>query len=160
MNPGSNLLHYKIFEKIGHGGMGEVYLAEDSRLGRLVAIKILPATLAEDQKAKRRFLQEARSASALNHPNIVTIHAIEESDGIDFLVMEYIEGETLKSMIDRGPLSVSQLIEIGSQVADGLSAAHTAGLIHRDMKPSNVLVTTRGQAKILDFGLAKLVGVE
>ena len=156
---GQSIQHYRIIEKIGKGGMGEIYQAEDQKLGRIVALKLLPPGAQEDKQAKRRLLQEARAASALNHPHIVTIHSIEETDGVAFIVMEYVEGETLKSMIERGPLETSQLIDLGSQVAEGLSAAHTAGLIHRDIKPSNILVTPQGQAKILDFGLAKLTQV-
>src|SRR3989304_10468293 len=157
MQTGQTILHYRILEKIGKGGMGEVYKAEDLKLGRQVAIKVLPADATQDKKAKRRLLQEARAASALNHPNIITIHSIEEAEGLDFIVMEYVEGETMESMIKRGPLEASQLLDLGSQAADALFAAHAAGLIHRDIKPSNILVTPRGQAKILDFGLAKIV---
>src|SRR5687768_5157191 len=139
--------------------MGEVYKAEDKKLGRTVALKLLPPNAAQDHTAKRRLLQEARAASALNHSNIVTIYSIEEAEGFAFIAMEYVEGETLKSIIDRGPLDISQLIHLGAQVADALAAAHAAGLIHRDIKPSNILVTPAGQAKILDFGLAKLTQV-
>ena len=152
------LLHYRLGNKIGSGGMGEVYQAEDTRLGRTVAIKLLPTSLNENQAAKRRFLKEAQSASAFNHPNIVTIHAIEESDGLDFIVMEYIEGRTLKALIQSdGALSLTELFEIGIQVADALAAAHEIGLIHRDVKSANILMTPRGRAKVLDFGLAKMV---
>src|SRR3972149_1514432 len=157
MQAGHTILHYRIVEKIGQGGMGEVYKAEDLKLGRQVAVKVLPPSATEDKKAKRRLLQEARAASALNHPNIVTIYSIEESDGVDFIVMEYVEGETLESIIEGGPVEISRLLDLGSQSADALYAAHSAGLIHRDIKPSNILVTPRGQAKILDFGLAKAV---
>jgi tetratricopeptide (TPR) repeat protein len=151
-----HLLHYRILGKIGEGGMGEVYKAEDSRLGRFVAIKRLPPDAALDEKARQRLLREARSASALNHPNIVVIHAIEQAAGSDFIVMEHVEGETLKAMIGRGPLDLSRLLDIGAQVAEALAAAHAIGLIHRDLKPANVMVTPQGRAKVLDFGLAKM----
>jgi serine/threonine protein kinase/ABC-type transport system substrate-binding protein len=160
LQPGQTILHYRIVEKIGQGGMGEVYKAEDLKLGRQVALKLLPAGAPGDQKAKSRLLQEARAASALNHPNIVTIHSIEEAEGFDFIVMEYVEGQTLKAVIDSGTLEISRLMDIGAEVADALFAAHSAGFIHRDIKPSNILITTRGQAKILDFGLAKIVPFE
>ncbi len=135
--------------------MGQVYKAEDTKLGRTVALKVLPANTERDEKAKKRLLREARAASALNHPNIVTIHSIEETDGMAFIVMEYVEGDTLKKKIESG-LEVPDLLDLGSQMADALAAAHTAGFIHRDIKPANILVTSQGQAKILDFGLAKL----
>jgi serine/threonine protein kinase/tetratricopeptide (TPR) repeat protein len=152
------LLHYRLGAKIGSGGMGEVYQAEDTKLGRKVAIKLLPAGTHEDANARRRFLREAQSASSLNHPNIVTIHAIEEVDGRDFIVMEYVEGQTLKELVERdGALPLARLLDIGIQAADGLEAAHEVNLIHRDIKPANILVTSRGHAKLLDFGLAKFV---
>lgn len=144
-------------DKIGQGGMGEVYQAEDLKLGRRVAIKRLPAEATKDEKARQRFLREARSASALNHPNIVTIYAIEETDGFDFIAMEYVEGQSFRENIRRGPWGLPQLIEIGSQIADSLQAAHSIGLIHRDIKSANILLTPRGQAKVLDFGLAKMI---
>ena len=151
-------LHYRVVEKIGSGGMGEVFKAEDTRLGRTVALKVLPTKANDDANAKRRFLKEAQAASALNHPNIVTIHAIEEADGADFIVMEFIEGQTLKQMIEgQGALPLANLIDIGIQVAEALGAAHEIGLIHRDVKAANIVVTPRGRAKVLDFGLAKIV---
>ena len=151
-------LHYRLVDKIGSGGMGEVFKAEDTKLGRTVALKLLPASANENLTAKRRFLKEAQAASALNHPNIVTIHAIEEAEGVDFIVMEFIEGQTLKAMIDRdGALPLAKLLDIGLQVVDALEAAHEVGLIHRDIKSANILVTSRGRAKVLDFGLAKIV---
>ena len=156
LTPDQPLLHYRILGKIGEGGMGEVYKAEDSRLGRFVAIKRLPPDTAQDEKARQRLLREARSASALNHSNIVVIYAIESADGSDFIVMEYVEGETLKAMIGRGPLELPQLLDIGAQVAEALAAAHAIGLIHRDLKPANIVVTPQGRAKVLDFGLAKM----
>ncbi|HEY2436476.1 MAG TPA: serine/threonine-protein kinase, partial [Solirubrobacteraceae bacterium] len=155
LTPDQPLLHYRILGKIGEGGMGEVYKAEDSRLGRHVAIKRLPPDAAQDEKAKQRLLREARSASALNHPNIVVIHAIEEAEGSNFIVMEYVEGETLKAMIGRGPLELPRLLDLGAQMAEALAVAHAIGLIHRDIKPANVVVTPQGRAKVLDFGLAK-----
>jgi serine/threonine protein kinase/tetratricopeptide (TPR) repeat protein len=153
-----SILHYRLVSKIGSGGMGEVYKADDTRLGRTVAIKVLPAAANQNLTLKRRFLKEAQSASALNHPNIVTIHAIEEADGLDFIVMEYIEGQTLKAVVDGdGALPLTRLLDIGIQIADALEAAHEIGLVHRDIKSSNIVVTARGQAKVLDFGLAKIV---
>ncbi len=151
-------LHYRLIEKIGSGGMGEVFKAEDTKLARTVALKVLPAGANDDVTAKRRFLKEAQAASALNHPNIVTIHAIEQAEGVDFIVMEFIEGETLKAIIERaGALPLQNLLDIGIQVADALGAAHEIGLVHRDVKSANILVTPRGRAKVLDFGLAKIV---
>ena len=156
LTPDQPLLHYRILGKIGEGGMGEVYKAEDSRLGRYVAIKRLPPETAQDEKARQRLLREARSASALNHPNIVVIHAIEAAEGSDFIVMEYVEGQTLKAMIGRGPLELPRLLDVGAQVAEALAAAHALGLIHRDLKPANIVITPQGRAKVLDFGLAKM----
>jgi serine/threonine protein kinase/tetratricopeptide (TPR) repeat protein len=151
-------LHYRLIDKIGSGGMGEVFMAEDTKLSRTVALKLLPAAANENLIAKRRFLKEAQAASALNHPNIVIIHAIEEAEGVDFIVMEFIEGQTLKALIEHdGALSLAKLLDIGIQVAEALEAAHEVGLIHRDIKPANILVTPRGRAKVLDFGLAKIV---
>lgn len=151
-------LHYRVVGKIGSGGMGEVFKAEDTKLGRTVALKVLPAGANENLTAKRRFLKEAQAASALNHPNIVTIHAIEEAAGVDFIVMEFIDGQTLKTMIERdGALPLGILLDIGIQVVDALGSAHEIGLVHRDIKSANILVTPRGRAKVLDFGLAKIV---
>ena len=156
--PERMLLHYRIINKVGEGGMGEVYRAEDTKLGRYVALKLLTPDATRDQTAKRRLLGEAQSASVLNHPNIVTIYAIEEADGVDFIVMEFIEGETLTSHLDlNGALPLTSLLDIGSQVADALEAAHSVGLIHRDIKPSNILITPKGIPKVTDFGLAKMV---
>ena len=158
LEPDRRLLHYRIIEKVGQGGMGEVYRAVDTKLNRHVALKLLPASANEDMTARRRFLNEAQAASSLNHPNIVTIHAIEEFDGFDFIVMEFVEGETLKSRIEnQGALPLSMLLDIGIQVADALDAAHSISLIHRDIKPANILITPKGHAKVADFGLAKLV---
>jgi serine/threonine protein kinase/tetratricopeptide (TPR) repeat protein len=152
------LLHYRLLSKIDTGGMGEVYKAEDTRLGRIVAIKLLLSATNQEPTARRRFLQEAQSASALNHPNIVTIHAIEEADGVDFIVMEFVDAQNLKSQIQSdGALPLKRLLDIGIQTADALEAAHQINLIHRDIKSANILVTPRGHAKVLDFGLAKVI---
>jgi serine/threonine protein kinase/tetratricopeptide (TPR) repeat protein len=152
------LLHYRITNKVGEGGMGQVYRAEDTKLGRYVALKLLAPDASRDQSAKRRLLAEAQSASVLNHPNIVTIHAIEEVDGVDFIVMEFVEGETLTShLATNGALPLPTLLDVGIQIADALEAAHSVGLIHRDIKPSNILITSKGAVKVADFGLAKQV---
>src|SRR5438105_4301674 len=157
LKPGQTLTHYRIIDQIGQGGMGEVYKAEDLKLGRHVAIKLLPPGASPDDKARQRFLREARSASALNHPNIVTIHSIDETDGLDFIVMEFVEGESLKARIAQGSLELMQILDLGAQIADALAAAHNINLIHRDIKAGNILITSRGQAKVLDFGLAKII---
>ena len=159
--PGVQLGPYTVTAEIGHGGMGVVYRAEDPRLDRHVAIKVLPPDLTRDDTAKQRFLQEAKAASALDHQNICTIHEINETaDGQLYLVMAYYEGETLKQRIARGPLKVDDAIDIATQVGQGLAEAHGAGIVHRDIKPANLLVTKSGTVKILDFGLAKLAGSE
>ena len=154
---GKSFLHYKIVRQLGAGGMGVVYEAEDTRLARPVALKFLSKDIEQDSYALQRFQQEARAASALNHPNICTIHAIEECDGQHFIAMELLEGQSLNERINGHPLPVDKIIDIGIQITDALDVAHGKGIVHRDLKPANIFLTTRGQAKILDFGLAKLI---
>ncbi len=148
--------HYRIVDSIGAGGMGEVFRAHDTHLDRSVAVKVLPDEAVADLDRKRRFVLEAKSASALNHPNIVHIYDIDQADGIDFIAMEYIEGRTLGQLIRRKGLALGKTLAYAVQIADALAAAHAAGIVHRDLKPANIMVTEKGLVKVLDFGLAKL----
>jgi len=157
---GQQLGSYKILSLLGSGGMGEVYLARVSRLDRTIALKILPAQVASDQDRMRRFIREARAASALKHPNVTHIYEIGESDGVHFIAMEYVEGKTLAAKISGRPLKPAEIVEIGLQVADALDDAHSKGIIHRDIKPANLMLTRRGEVKVLDFGLAKMTRPE
>ena len=155
LSPGTRLGPYQIESPIGAGGMGEVYKATDTRLDRTVAIKVLPAHVADDPDLRQRFEREAKTISSLNHPHICTLHDIGQQDGTDFLVMEYLEGETLAQRLTRGPLPTDQVLRYATEIADALDKAHRKGITHRDLKPSNIMVTKAG-TKLLDFGLAKL----
>lgn len=157
---GQTISHYSILEKLGSGGMGVVYKARDLHLDRFVAIKVLPADRIADPDRKRRFVFEARAASALNHPNIITVHDVASQDDVDYIVMEFVLGRSLDQRIGRKGLKLAEVLRYGAQIADALAAAHAAGIIHRDLKPGNIMVTERGLVKVLDFGLAKLASTD
>ncbi|MEK6324033.1 MAG: serine/threonine-protein kinase, partial [Acidobacteriota bacterium] len=154
---GTTISHYRILSRLGAGGMGEVYLAQDTKLDRKVAIKFLPPESMADEQAKKRLLREAQAAATLDHPNVCAIHEVGEEDGRSFIVMQYVEGETLGNLIQHKPLELRESLDIAVQVADALTEAHSQGIIHRDIKPQNIMITARGQVKVMDFGLAKVV---
>ncbi|MEE8184120.1 MAG: serine/threonine-protein kinase, partial [Acidobacteriota bacterium] len=157
---GKTLSHFRILSQIGKGGMGVVYRARDERLRRDVAIKILPAELVSNEERRRRFLREARAAAAVNHPNIATIHEIDEADGVVFIAMELVEGKTLRKRLREGSIPLSEVTRVASGIAEGLARAHQARIIHRDLKPENIIIGPGGHPKILDFGLAKVLEVQ
>ncbi len=156
LNPGTELGRYEIRAKLGEGGMGEVYLALDTKLDRKVAVKVLPAEVGADRTRMTRFVQEAKAASALNHPNIITIHEIDQTDSGHFIATEFIDGETLRERMRNAPMKVTEALDIATQIAGALAAAHAAAIVHRDIKPENVMLRRDGIVKVLDFGLAKL----
>ena len=157
---GTKLGRYEIRAQIGEGGMGEVYLAQDTKLDRKVALKILPADVASHRDRMSRFVQEAKAASALNHPNIITIYEIEQIDSVNFIATEFIDGETLRERMRSAPMSIAQVLDVAIQTASALSAAHAANIVHRDIKPENIMIRGDGIVKVLDFGLAKLTAAE
>src|SRR5918911_4021405 len=154
---GTFIAHYRIIEPLGMGGMGAVYKAHDEKLHRMVALKVLSPEAVAQEDRRRRFLQEARAASALNHPHILTVYEVGEADGKPYMVMEYVQGETLRQRLAARPLDIREALDIAVQVADGLAKAHEHGIAHRDLKPENLMISRDGYAKILDFGLAKLI---
>ena len=153
---GQTISHYRITEKLGEGGMGVVYKAQDTKLDRTVALKFLAAHLLKDEESRKRFHREAKAAAALDHPNICTVHAIEESDGRTFIAMAFVEGQSLDKRIEPGPLKIPEALDIAQQIAKGLEAAHEKGVVHRDIKPANVIVDDKGHVTVMDFGLALL----
>ena len=154
---GRTLSHYEVKQELSRGGMGVVYRALDTKLDREVALKVLPPELMADEARKRRFVQEAKAAAAIHHPNIATIHEIDEVDGVHFIVMELIEGEKLTDLLARERLTPARVLELAAEIAEGLSKAHDKGVVHRDLKPGNIMITVDGHIKIIDFGLAKLL---
>jgi eukaryotic-like serine/threonine-protein kinase len=153
---GRILSHYQILKHLGSGGMGDVYLAHDSQLERTVALKILPAEVASDPERMRRFVREAKAASAIDHPNIVHVYEINQTENVNFISMQYVEGQTLRNKIDGRPLPIDELLQAAIQISDALTEAHARGIIHRDIKPANIMISSKGQVKLLDFGLARI----